>query len=321
MGCNVSSGGCNAVDAAMLLHAGSVRTAAEQAQQRKELDLLWKLTAGVAYETQTDTDAAYQKTVPSGTVAAEIGSIGGKTVERDETPVSAKVTEVRSVGKNLFDKEHIVKVVGKYRNDQGLEVTSGSDTSYTKMFVPVSGSTTYSQSGALKASSDYQVGVYFFDAEKNWISKSTSASKSSRTFTTPENCRYIDLQFRNDTWQPDEIQIELGSAATDYAPYHADTLEIPAAVRALEGYGESEIGGDGNTLNLADGTYTEIGRYVDGVWTLLDTPVVTDVSGLLAGTVLDTEAGGTLTFVQEGGTELAVPSSVEYLIKLSEVTE
>lgn len=98
----------------------------------------------------------------------------------------------------------------------------------------------------------------------------------------------------------------------------AATLEIPAAVRALEGYGQSAFGGDGNTLDLADGTYTEIGHYVDGVWTLLDTPSVTDVSSLLPNNMLTTEAGGTLTFVSEAG--LAVPNSVDYLIKLSEVT-
>lgn len=91
------------------------------------------------------------------------------------------------------------------------------------------------------------------------------------------------------------------------------TLDIPDAVRALEGYGQSEVGGDGNVLDLADGTYTEIGHYVDGVWTALAEPVVTDVSAMLPDNMLDTEAGGTLTFRQEGiAPYLNVASRVEY---------
>ena len=307
------------IDAALLLmRSGSGSMTA----LKKRVDILFRLAAGSLYDAQTDSTEAYRKTVPSGAVAAEIGSIGGKTVERDGAPVSASVCEVRSIGKNLFDKDHIVSVIGTYRNDSGEPVASEGQTSCTMMYIPVEGNTAYTQSGKLKTGSQYSVGIYFFDADKNWIEKRTaSGSTAYGTFTTPETCRYIDLQFRADTWEPSAVQIEAGSAATDYAPYHADTLEIPAAVRALEGYGESEIGGDGNTLDLINGAYTEIGHYVDGVWTLLDAPVVTDVSGLLAGTVLDTEAGGTLTFVQEGGTELAVPSSVDYLIKLSEVEE
>lgn len=46
----------------------------------RKLDVLWKLNQGISYEFQTDTANAYQKTVPSGTKAASIKSIGGKTI-------------------------------------------------------------------------------------------------------------------------------------------------------------------------------------------------------------------------------------------------
>lgn len=99
-----------------------------------------------------------------------------------------------------------------------------------------------------------------------------------------------------------------------------DALDIPAGVRLLEGYGQSAPGGSGNTLDLTGGTFTEIGHYVNGVWTLLDTPRVTDISAMLPGTLTAAAAGGTLTFEQEGGTTLQVPNTVDYLIRLSEVT-
>lgn len=51
----------------------------------------------------------------------------------------------------------------------------------------------------------------------------------------------------------------------------------------------------------------------------LSTPIEYDISAYLpADNLLTVEAGGTLTFVQEGGTELQIPNSVDYLINLSE---
>lgn len=50
------------------------------AQTDRKLDALWKLNQGISYEFQTDTTNAYQKTVPSGAKAANVKSIGGKTI-------------------------------------------------------------------------------------------------------------------------------------------------------------------------------------------------------------------------------------------------
>lgn len=90
-----------------------------------------------------------------------------------------------------------------------------------------------------------------------------------------------------------------------------DTLPIHAAIQALDGYGQSEIGGNGNTLDLAARKFTKIGHYVYGVWTALETPVETDISAYLSDNSITVEAGGTLTFTQED-TELPVPSEVTY---------
>lgn len=97
------------------------------------------------------------------------------------------------------------------------------------------------------------------------------------------------------------------------------TLSIPAAIRALEGYGQSEIGGNGNTLSFTDGTYTEIGRYVGNTWTLLDAPRVTDVSGMLETDMIPCVPNGSINFPQEE-TALPVPNSVDFLIGRTEET-
>lgn len=93
------------------------------------------------------------------------------------------------------------------------------------------------------------------------------------------------------------------------------TLAIPAAVRALEGYGQSPVGGAGNVLDLAAMRYTEAGRYVNGAWSALETPAVADVSAYFEDNSIAVEAGGSLTFAQNG-TEIPVPNSVTYSIAL-----
>ena len=109
------------------------------------------------------------------------------------------------------------------------------------------------------------------------------------------------------------LHITGGSAAP------LDVLEIPDAIQALEGYGESDIGSTGNTLDLAEKKFTENGHYVEGVWTALEEPVVTDVSAYLSDNALGVEVGGTVTFEQSNDLKVEVENEVEYLVKLEEV--
>lgn len=455
MGCNVMPTGCNAIDAAMLLHAGSARTAAEQAQQRKELDLLWKLTHGTIWDTQTDTQEAYQKSVPSGAVAAEIGSIGGKTVvwnqlvdtdteavttvsgrkyltsiggtdtiiTSDGTDISVTggtdkvfdltlmygenvpptTSDPRIAGIIAYAEEHpeydagsllsaaVTGVVCKRKTVEWNQLYKRNFTKITSSGVTLTpnntdgtitldgthtGSAGHNFGHSVNVAVDHKylmvntvisgtyAGEWKFDTQSFGTCQPNSAAIVTSTkiggwvFTIWMNynkhpsfsdCKIrvsvVDLtQMFGSGNEPSSTSDPRIAAIVSYAEAHPEynesqiiaqttvggqvvftpditvaTLDIPDAVRALEGYGQSEIGGSGNVLDLADGTYTEVGHYVDGVWTALDTPVTVDVSSMLPDNMLDAEAGGTLTFRQEG-TELAVPNSVDYLIKLSEVT-
>ena len=358
------------IDAVMLLYAGSERTAAGLTQQQKELDLLWKLNQDVTYETQTDSQEAYQKTVPSGAVAAEIGSIGGKTVvwnNRDNDIANAvvNVTARPYFAKAYHSETGITSITNEESYTGNLQLISNNREFLDQCF-PVGHK--FLIRAFLKVPFDTLARISAYpNSAPTYSSIPQGIWKALTTITTIESsATEFNLFINTSNFTPGDVVEIKGRIAVDltqmfgagnepanasdprivaaisYAEAHPDyddgsllnaavtsvvskgtdeetldTLVIPAAVRTLEGYGQSAVGGNGNTLNLSAGTYTEIGHYVDGTWTALDTPVVTDVSGLFAGNLLDTEAGGTLTFAS--ASMLPVPNSVDYLIKLSEV--
>lgn len=126
---------------------------------------------------------------------------------------------------------------------------------------------------------------------------------------------------------------ELVSADVESVKYHDVVVtEIPEEVRNLYGYGWSA----GDVHNSIERTEDGIWQYVqrvgsreyqdgdtvtDGVtsYYMLDNPVITDISDLMADFTahFDVESGGTITM--ENAAKLPVPSSAEYLISLAEV--
>ena len=354
---------------------GAIRE--DLAQQRRELDLLWKLTHGTIWDTQTDSDPGYAKTVPSGAAAAEIGTIGGKTVRWNQLIQNADFSggtvnwtkEIDSHVRFTVTDGVATLSTSAGKSDSFMFVQSNSVAATGHVYLlairnvgefPPHFSNYYGGVFSKSGSPAKVVGMYLTSG--GWYCGIVTSDKATKLYfgvnllsgyaaaaqsVSFDRAVAIDLtamlpvgeipERRTDpvvdgilAYLQEHPEYDAGSplsaAVTSIVSRDADaetldTLEIPAAVRALEGYGQSEIGGDGNVLNLSDGTFTEIGHYVDGVWTALETPVVTDVSALLPDNMLDAEAGGTLTFVQDGGMAFSAPNSVDYLIKLSEVTE
>ena len=72
--------------------------------------------------------------------------------------------------------------------------------------------------------------IYYYDAQKNWISRTATIPFGTRTFTVPSNCAYIRLQVAQATENTDDWQIIKGSTApTSYIPYG---YEVPMAVES-----------------------------------------------------------------------------------------
>ena len=125
----------------------------------------------------------------------------------------------------------------------------------------------------------------------------------------------------------------LVSADVESVKHHDVVTEIPEEVRNLYGYGWSA----GDVYNSIERTdtgwqyvqrvgsreYQEGDTVTDGVTTYyaLDAPVITDITDLMDG-ILDAitvESGGTITI--ENAAKLPTPNTVEYAVKLSEVSQ
>ena len=333
---------------------------------KSKVDILFRLAEGTLYDTQTNAQTAYSKTAPAGSAAAEISSIGGKTVEWNQQLQNAvfhdssvwqgsrcSFSADASGGKLTFITGSGVQAIM-----QNVSIIAGHVYLVSAYVIP-SKSVTVTVFAGLEADELPETTATVTEAGGEFVKRIT-ATASGSDIPLKFGVRYsmtagdtmvvkylhlIDLtQMFGAGHEPAASGAE-ADAAIAYAKAHPahnagtlmhaavtevvseDTdgetlgaLTIPAAIRALEGYGQSEIGGNRNALNLASGTYTEVGRYVDGVWTALDAARVTDVSGMLNGNLLPCEGGGKLTFVQDG-TEFAVPSSVGFMVKRTEGTE
>jgi len=145
---------------------------------------------------------------PYGTTPIELCKIGDYEDKID-----------KSTGKNLFDKDNLTSKQNYVKNDSGAE-TSTQGFSYTTSYTNVKPNTQYTLSGDLVNSSG-TVRVYYYNANKEWISRSSGfgANVNVCTFTTPNNCYYIQFQYINSVFNANTIIINEGSTALDYEPY------------------------------------------------------------------------------------------------------
>ena len=129
--------------------------------------------------------------------------------------------EVTASGKNLFNKNATDTQNGytsnKYLNSSGTAVTD-TDCNISE-YIPVLASTTYT----LNPCSGSNVSLCYYDANKGFISGEkynyTWGTFVSKTITTPSNAAYIRFSIIKS--KTDETQLEFGSTASPFAPYHA----------------------------------------------------------------------------------------------------
>lgn len=143
-----------------------------------------------------------------------------------ETPITESFTPsvyadgtvetINAHGKNLFDKNS--SLVNGYINSSGA-VVSGNALKVSP-FIEIKPNTTYTLSGTgdVKVLS-YDRYAYTYTAEQTPIAQVPSQTGgASVTFTTAQNAKYIRIQTTPDA--VNTCQLELGSTATEYAPYY-----------------------------------------------------------------------------------------------------
>lgn len=170
-------------------------------------------------------------------------------LSQDSTPTPSSPQDIHTIsgdntirvcGKNLFDNTN--PFTNNWYNDEGVEQTS-TLTGHFKNNISVKPNTQYTMSGYLKVPElNYAnfARIYFYDENKNWISRSASITTyTSYTFTTPANCYYINFQLVNSSYDIkytnslNTFQLELGSTATTYEAYNGTDYSVNLGVENL----------------------------------------------------------------------------------------
>ena len=210
----------------------------------------------------------------------------------------------------------------------------------------------YKPSGSVSFKSEFTDFIYTAENSfDNAVVLSILVSKSASVSDRELYPQCIDLtQMFGAGNEPQTVEVAYAMGVPrDYVPYNtgeiisaelqsieikkADTtslgsINLPGALLSYladKGYGQSPIGGAGNLLDLQNKTYTQLGSFVSDEWVALEEPIVYDISSYLpdddAWNFLNTEPGGSLTFVQQDdGMNLAVPQELVWAVQNSEVT-
>lgn len=122
-------------------------------------------------------------------------------------------------GKNLFDISAYTFTEYKYiKYTDGAYNTASRALYATSDYIPIKPNTTYTLSG-VDTSGVQTAGYAIYDSSKAYITGGGANSSAAQTFTTGATAAYL----RFTSWSLSAIQLEIGSTATTYEPYHAST--------------------------------------------------------------------------------------------------
>lgn len=205
---------------------------------KRRVDALYFIGQGITHQFETDSETAYQKTVPTGAKLMSVKSIGGHSEVIDGEIVSAGTEEIVEQGKNSWDE---VWGVGSINASSGNDEGS-KEVIYSKNYIPIIPNSTYIF--VFAGSIEFEnVKTRFYDHNKKYIGFNDNDGQTvypNRTFITPSNAFYVrftlppgyGVVYKND------IALIAGSSGS-YAPYHSNVYQIPEAIRNLPGYGWS----------------------------------------------------------------------------------
>lgn len=230
----------------------SVKLSDKELQRR--VNALYSIGHGITHRFETDSETAYQKTIPTGAKLMSVKSVGGHSEVIDGEIVSAGVTEVVEQGRNLFDVEKCA-ALGLY---YGFEI----DTNKTLQIALKDGKT---------CPTNVSFGIVYVHGNTmaNWLITSNGVRETitnSRDMTDSTQIMVACYPGNKETMQSiaDAFDIMLvdGIYKSDtmpaYAPFHRNEYPIPEAIKALPGYGWSA----GTAKNYVD---YENKRYVQCV--------------------------------------------------------
>ena len=259
---------------------------------QRRVNALYSIGQGITHQFETDTNTAYQKTVPTGAKLMSVKSIGGHSEVIDGEIVSAGVIEV-AVGDTAYP------IPEPIRNLPGYGWSAGTAKNWVdyenKKYYQCVDSVDLGTLTWMKTSSQSSVGDYFY------APVSAIGFKRLGAFgITVHNIlcsKYITVARNPNAFVDKTIVLDGDSTAV-------------------------------SQIQVKDTAYTDATAFkqaMQGVilYYELETPIVTDISSLIPDDFLrnlTVEAGGSVTF--KGGNDdyrIPVPSEEKYIVKLSEV--
>ena len=259
---------------------------------QRRVNALYSIGQGITHQFETDTNTAYQKTVPTGAKLMSVKSIGGHSEVIDGEIVSAGVIEV-AVGDTAYP------IPEPIRNLPGYGWSAGTAKNWVdyenKKYYQCVDSVDLGTLTWMKTSSQSSIGDYFY------APVSAIGFKRLGAFgITVHNIlcsKYITVARNPNAFVDKTIVLDGDSTAV-------------------------------SQIQVKDTAYTDATAFkqaMQGVilYYELETPIVTDISSLIPDDFLrnlTVEAGGSVTF--KGGNDdyrIPVPSEEEYIVKLSEV--
>lgn len=224
---------------------------------QRRVNALYSIGQGITHQFETDSETAYQKTVPTGAKLMSVKSIGGHSEVIDGEIVSAGTESVVEQGRNLWDE---VWKVGTISSSSGNNEGSTA-VIYSENYIPIIPNSTYIfvYVGSAKFEN---VKTRFYDHSKKYIGYNDNNGQTvypNKSFITPSNAFYVRFTLPPDYGNVYKTDIALiaGSSGA-YTPYHRNVYPIPEAIRNLPGYGWSA----GTARNYVD---YENKRYVQCV--------------------------------------------------------
>lgn len=143
-----------------------------------------------------------------------------------DAPVDAAGSGVRTG--NLFDADSVIRRDGYLLNDNGVEQTT-LFSGYTLSKTPVKSGETYTISGKIAVGTS-TFRVYFYSGN-SFVSRSSQQADVPYTFTIPNGCDAIAIQYITEAVDFSTIMLNLGSTALPYEPYG---FKLPPTVNGTE---------------------------------------------------------------------------------------
>lgn len=259
---------------------------------QRRVNALYSIGQGITHQFETDTNTAYQKTVPTGAKLMSVKSIGGHSEVIDGEIVSAGVIEV-AVGDTAYP------IPEPIRNLPGYGWSAGTAKNWVdyenKKYYQCVDSVDLGTLTWMKTSSQSSVGDYFY------APVSAIGFKRLGAFgITVHNIlcsKYITVARNPNAFVDKTIVLD------------GDSIAV-------------------SQIQVKDTAYTDATAFkqaMSGVMLYyeLANPIVTDISSLIPDDFLrniEVEAGGSVTFKNSNDSyRIPVPNEEEYIVKLSEV--